>query len=369
MAISKSTQTSLGWKKSFLWLGISVACFHIAYASLRFPAAALFVFGYAIALICLADQPTTRRAFYFCLAAGVLCVAPESYFFWKIFNAAAIVLWLILAFWIGLFGAIVCASIRRLGRSKSAWLVPVIWTGLEYFRSELYYLKFSWLNIGYVFSNFQIFSPSFFGMYGIGFVVVAIASATLFLSFKKACAVVLVCVVLAAWSNPGWRIKESASAVSLAGIQLEFPPPGILPQVLDFALKKNPDAQIFVLSEYTLDGGVPESLRNWCRRRSRFVVVGGKDFVTNEVYYNTAFVISTNGETVFKQAKSVPIQFFKDGLPAPGQDIWNSPWGKIGFCICYDLSYTRVYRRACTAWCATFNCSNNGCGRMGSAST
>jgi apolipoprotein N-acyltransferase len=22
--------------------------------------------------------------------------------------------------------------------------------------------------------------------------------------------------------------------------------------------------------------------------------------------------------------------------------VWNSPWGKIGLCICYDLSYTRV---------------------------
>jgi apolipoprotein N-acyltransferase len=45
---------------------------------------------------------------------------------------------------------------------------------------------------------------------------------------------------------------------------------------------------------------------------------------------------------VFKQVKSVPIQFFKDGLPAPEQKVWDSPWGKIGICICYDLSYTRV---------------------------
>ena len=41
----------------------------------------------------------------------------------------------------------------------------------------------------------------------------------------------------------------------------------------------------------------------------------------------------------------MPIQFFKDGLPAPKQEVWNSPWGKIGFCICYDLSYTRVTDR------------------------
>jgi apolipoprotein N-acyltransferase len=41
----------------------------------------------------------------------------------------------------------------------------------------------------------------------------------------------------------------------------------------------------------------------------------------------------------------VPIQFFKDGLPAPQQKLWDSPWGQIGLCICYDLSYTRVADR------------------------
>ena len=65
--------------------------------------------------------------------------------------------------------------------------------------------------------------------------------------------------------------------LSIAGIQMEFPSPGVLPKALDKALAKNPDAQIFVLSEYTLDGPVPDSLKNWCREHSRFLVVGGKD--------------------------------------------------------------------------------------------
>ena len=38
----------------------------------------------------------------------------------------------------------------------------------------------------------------------------------------------------------------------------------------------------------------------------------------------------------------VPIQFFQDGLPALDQKLWSSPWGDLGNCICYDLSYTRV---------------------------
>src|SRR6202012_354920 len=130
--------------------------------------------------------------------------------------------------------------------------------------------------------------------------------------------------------------------VAVAGVQMEFPGEGILPEALNHALAPTTNAPIFVLSEYTLDGGVPGSLTNWCRDHSRFLVVGGKDVVTNDVYYNTVFVVGTNGAIVFKQAKCVPIQFFHDGLPARRQQVWNSPWGRIGFCICYDLSYTRV---------------------------
>jgi apolipoprotein N-acyltransferase len=130
--------------------------------------------------------------------------------------------------------------------------------------------------------------------------------------------------------------------LSIAGIQMEFPAAGVLPQALNKALGKNPDARIFVLSEYTLDGPVPDSLKAWCREHSRYLVVGGKDPAGTNDYYNTAFVVGTNGEIIFQQAKCVPIQFFKDGLPAPRQEVWDSPWGKIGICICYDLSYTRV---------------------------
>ena len=32
----------------------------------------------------------------------------------------------------------------------------------------------------------------------------------------------------------------------------------------------------------------------------------------------------------------------KDGLPARSQQLWDSPWGKIGLGICYDDSYSRV---------------------------
>jgi apolipoprotein N-acyltransferase len=75
------------------------------------------------------------------------------------------------------------------------------------------------------------------------------------------------------------------------------------------------------------------------------LLIGAEDPLANNQFYDTAFVIAPSGEIAFKQGKSVPIQFFNDGLPAREQRLWHSPWGKIGICICYDLSYTRVTDR------------------------
>jgi apolipoprotein N-acyltransferase len=346
MDFVKAPAQPLGWQKSFLWLVLAVACFNFAYASLKFPAAGLFIFGYALGLVRLTDQPSVRRAFYFGLATGFLCAALQLFFLWRIFGPAAIILWLVFAFWIGLFAAVICGGIRRWGKVKAAWLVPVVWTGIEYFRSELYYLKFSWLNIGYA---LPVPFSSGWGMYGTGFflfgiIVVIYYWRALNATWFETVLILGVLFTLLSLYLPTLARSKSkiTKPITFVGVQMEFPPENLVAKALNNALNKNTNAPVFVLSEYTLKGAVPDSLKYWCREHSRFLVVGGKDFVTNDVYYNTVFIVGTNGEVVFKQAKRVPIQFFNDGLPAPAQEVWNSPWGKIGICICYDLSYTRV---------------------------
>ncbi len=335
---------TLSWKRSFVWLVMAVAGFQLAY-SLKHPAAGVCIFGYVCGLIQLTDQPTIRRAFYFGLATAFLGYAPQLFFFYHIFSFAAIVLWIVLAFWVGLFSAIVWAGSRRWGRAKTFWLIPILWTGIEFFRSELYFLKFSWLNVGYVLSSVS----ARLGMYGAVFLIFALAA--ILLNWrnltKRSQAVLGLAILLAAAlilipkEKPENALKN-APAISLVGVQLQFPPESLIPRVLDQAYAKHPDANIFVLSEYTLNGGIPDALKNWCRKHQRYLVVGGKDFITNDIYYNTAFVVGTNGGIVFQQAKCVPIQFFNDGRPAREQNVWHSPWGKIGLCVCYDLSYTRV---------------------------
>ena len=76
------------------------------------------------------------------MVVGFACFAPQLGFFWNIFGPAAIALWLVLALWLALFVVLTHLAIATLGLKRAAFLTPFFWTGLEYFRSELYYLKF-----------------------------------------------------------------------------------------------------------------------------------------------------------------------------------------------------------------------------------
>jgi apolipoprotein N-acyltransferase len=349
MSAIRSASVPLTWPKAALFIAGAVVCFHAAYWPTHFGPIHLAIFGYVICLVQLCRLPTTRRAFYGGLITGFLCVAPQLTCFWKIFGPAAVALWCILGFWIGVFTATTSTTLRRFGAAKTVILVPFLWMGLEYFRSELYYLKFSWMNVGYAFSGNWL-GLHFVGMYGLGFL--AALCAGLFLGGRKlAYAGIGFTLLLFLTIMPPDKPYRTDSKLHIAGVQMEFPPEADIPRALDALLAEHPNADVLVLSEYTLmssdyvGGPIPVTIRNWCRKNQRYLVIGGKDPAPKNNFYDTAFVVGTNGEIVFRQGKSVPIQFFKDGLPAPKQELWNSPWGKIGFCVCYDLSYTRVIDR------------------------
>src|ERR1043166_1827415 len=153
---------ALTWKKSLALAAAAVGGFHLAYA---FPPLAFLMVVFLYCLFLLGSRPTGRRAFYFGLAIGYAVYAPHLAFFWTIFGWAAAALWTVLAFWLGLFVALARLCRRRFGR-LAVLLVPFLWTGLEYFRSELYYLRFSWLNVGFAFANSpQIFCATHLGVY------------------------------------------------------------------------------------------------------------------------------------------------------------------------------------------------------------
>ncbi len=331
------------WKAALYILG-AVVCFHAAYQT---PLVVL-IFGYVICLTQLARLAVARIAFYAALLTGLLCFGPQAAFFYGIFGPFAVVLWMILAFWTTLYVALAHGIFRRLRGLPATLLAATVWMGLEYFRGEVYYLRFSWLNVGYALSGSWtavIFHT--LGMYGAGFLAAWLAASLLARAYKSAA---ITAALAAGFCVLGVSVRSGPAGIpplSVAGVQMEFPSTDRLLAGLDALAAKYPDAQLLVVSEYTCDGPIPDKVKAWCRDHARYLVIGGEDPAPggNGAYYDTAFVVGPDGGIVFKQGKSVPIQFFADGLPATEQRVWDSPWGKLGFCVCYDLSYRRVTDR------------------------
>jgi len=341
-------------------LGLAaLGAFHLAHCPGL--GALIWLFLLTVCVLALRWQASGRAAFYGGLGFGLALYVPQLWFFWTIFGPAGAVLWLILAFWIALFFLMMNQCRARFGPLWAAVLLPFVWTGLEYFRSELYYLRFSWLMPAYALAEGKEMRWLLgAGAYGFGFFALALCGALLASRRRP----LLALAALATWAalylgldfacgRPVHRAPATSppapgnhtsqlGRVAVVGLQLEFPSERDILRGLDRLLAKHPRAELLVLSEYTLDGPVPEALQRWCREHGRYLVLGGKAPTTGGDFYNTAFVVGPAGKIVFSQAKSVPIQFFKDGLPAPRQSVWNSPWGKLGVCVCYDLSYTRV---------------------------
>ena len=358
---------SLGAVRVALLVLGAAASFHLAFL---FAPLCWLVLVYLGCLFELRRVPTARQAFYLGMLVGLGVFVPETGFLWGIFGPAAIPLWFILAFFHGLFLLLLHRVEIRLGTRWAVWLAPILWCGIEYFRSEVWWLRFTWFMAGSVFNppwgvaqNVGVYGLGLLGFQG-AILLRRLASRT----FTRPDCILMVVWVLLVIGLEALALTTSArpGIIKVAGVQLEFPGPPEVLTALDRVTKAHPEAELLMLSEYTFDGPVPDSVKAWCQRNRKWLVVGGKEVIhpgdspnadaalkpkmyglmqppaPSERYFNTAYVIGTNGEVAFAQAKSVPIQFFKDGEPAREQRLWDSPWGKIGIAICYDLSYRRV---------------------------
>jgi apolipoprotein N-acyltransferase len=318
----------------------SVASFQIAY---EWKAAAGFIVAYLACLFRLAWVKSSRWAFYLGLAIGFSIAAAQLRFFYDIFGPAAIGLWLIFGLWHAFYLLLARNTVARWPRS-GALCLPVIWFALEYFRSELYYLRFAWLTPGFALSHPTWLPFATVGVYGFSFCVLSII-ALLFVGSGRKRWLTISAALLFSFALGFSGKTADKSGPYVVGVQLESPTKTQVLHALDQALKDHPQLEMVVLSEYTFDGPVPARVLEWCTRNQKHLVAGGKEPAENGQFYNTVYVISPAGEVVFRQGKSVPIQFFNDGLPASSQHVWKSPWGKIGIAICYDLSYARVIDR------------------------
>jgi apolipoprotein N-acyltransferase len=181
------------------------------------------------------------------------------------------------------------------------------------------------------------------GCYGLGFLYVSTAAMIVSRSKAARCAGFAAAALFATLMYvPRLAPASQSQRLCIAGVQLEEAGDQRVADALDALAVAHPEAQILVLSEYSFAGPVPQVVSDVVRKHHRYLVAGGIKLLPQGRFYDTAFVIGPDGGDVFEQVKSVPVQFMADGLPAPRRDVWESPWGKIGIAICYDISYARV---------------------------
>src|SRR5262249_12426819 len=155
-------------------------------------------------------------------------------------------------FWIALFVVLARFCHQRLPGVTAAIVVPILWTGLEFFRSELYYLRFSWLNVGYALSGTALQPLAhWFGMYGLGFLAMAAAVGISRGSFKqrgllafRLAGVVVVILFLQAYVSWKPGATPARNALRVAGVQLEFASGAEVLEALDMLLLAQPNADL-----------------------------------------------------------------------------------------------------------------------------
>jgi apolipoprotein N-acyltransferase len=304
-------------------------------------AAAIWI---ALPCLCVLGRvDTDRQALYGGTVVGMLMYAPPLLFFWSIFGPMTIALWLIIGSSTGLFLLLLRNVHRRLGPDWAMALTPMLWTGVEYFRSEIWWLKFAWLLPGQAVAFVPGVRLAAMGVYGLGFVMVLVSAMLVsprrwFRVAGGAFTIILTVLMYV----PALPPTPAGGPLHVAGVQLESGGIDHAVEALDRLASAHPETQILVLSEYTFDGAVPQSARDVVQKYHRYLVAGGVRRLDDKTFYDTAFVVGPDGQDVFEQAKSVPVQFMDDGLPATKRQVWNSPWGPIGIAICYDMGYAGV---------------------------
>ena len=309
------------------------------------PVAGWLVLGYLAFLWQLRRAATARAGFYFGWMVGLCIMVPQTWFVYGIFKHLGILLWLLMSIWLGLLVAMWQAGAHRWGDRIMTVLAPVLMLGVEFFRSEIWPLRFTWDTAGFALPAVEWKSALWaLGIYGTGALLLGLVIVATSKIRMAAVACIPLGILLIGKLLPSGNNSASES-LAVAGLQWEDGSSDLYLKWLDQSLLKHPATQLFVFSEYSFPGPPPPEITEWARIHGRYVITCGADIVpgaTFDKYYNTAFVIGSDGSVVHRQVKAVPIQFMDDGLPAPRQAVWPSPWGKLGICICYDMNYTTV---------------------------
>ena len=301
-------------------------------------------------LLFLATSNTTpRRAFYLGMVHGTVGYGATLYWFFYIFAAAAIPLFAIMA----LFTALFCLLFNFLTKQAGSAVLKVLmaatlWTAIEFYRSELFFLRFPWITPGSALGPTWL-SP-IVGVYGASFLIAGASAALMFrrtLPLGLFLSLVVVCLGLL---PPAPVEADEGASISVAVVQSEDCLLDSYASLTRTTQEASPD--LVVWPEYSLPYDVRKEaedfavLTSLCAELDAVLVVGTKTVVGSgpRDWHNTALILDRGG-VIGEYYKVRPVHFFNDGIPGDSLVPTQTELGAVATPICFDCDYAEVARR------------------------
>ena len=291
---------------------------------------------------------------------GCLVYSFTLHWMWNIFPWFTIILWGILALFPAIFTLTLFLLKQRWGIVTSLTTAPFIWIGIEYFRSECWFLKFAWITPGFSQAKnlpFLQFS-SILGVYGISALIIAVNCCICYLLLgktqlnKRLLPVGFSLVIIAIIH--GWGFAQipakTVGKIPVGAIQTEA---SNLLENRQLSQQLSGKVKLIVWPEYSLFEYVDQGTELFPKLSQiaidiqAYLIVGAQEKVPDSAnpnkFYNTALLLSPTGEKIGSYYKNNPVQFFDDGIPGKTFPVFDTEIGKIGIAICYDMDFSHVF--------------------------
>lgn len=294
---------------------------------------------------------------------GFLVAAATTPWFWSIFRGSSAALWTLL----GGFWGLSLGLVRQVFAQREAAARPVLsalvaatcWTGVEYFRAEVWPLKFALCSLG----STQVVGPflplmAFVGLTGVTLLVAAV-NVLLALALERrdarpaAVAAALAALALAARFVPvtlteGPGHAPGGPAVKVALLQAEG---AVVPEMA--TMSRQPaakDVDLLVWPEYCVFDfplevpALQQAFDEVAREHHATFLYGGKQHADHH-WYDTIFALDSAAKPLGWFHKAQPIPLFDDGLPGKEFAPIATPQGPLGVMVCYDSDFSWISRR------------------------
>lgn len=271
---------------------------------------------------------------------------------WHVFKDAwpmVVPLILVMSLFTAFFARGYVVANRRYGLGwVTALFASVWWIAMEFYRSELFYLKFPWMTPGVGLG--PTWMTPILGVYGVSFLIVL--GAALLCQKKKhrlVGAILLLVMLVSTWMQSK-RESPLNTSVRVAAIQSEsFDIDHYIKLTRKVTSKERVDLVLW--PEYAISSDVRRIERPWKQltdlsaETDAIIVVGTQTsrVAPDEGWYNTALTLNQDG-TVGEHYKNHTVHFFDDGVAGTEAKAVTTPEWKIGTPICFDCDYQDVIR-------------------------